>query len=966
MTEKSLYRYTGLAVFIISLVVLLLTMQPTVSFWDCGEFIASSYGMQVPHPPGTPFFLMLGRLFSMIPFAENVGLRINMLSVLSSAFTILFLYLIAVKVIENFKGKKYESPLDAMFTYLAAAIGALSFCFSETFWFNSVEAEVYAASTFMIAFITWLMILWNERADEPDNEKYIIMIAYLMGLSTGIHLMSLLAMVPVVMTIFFRKYITNEDQLKKTAIYFALNALAGLVVAIFIWMSETGNTPPDSETYKAFDSRFVSIVGVVSLIFMAFLNKKIFHWNSFYIPVIIGAIALFAVYPGFVKYVPFLVYGVSGNSFTMNIIVVVIAVVLLGYLIYWSGKNDKKTLNLAFKCFAFAFIGYSTYAMIIIRSNQDTPINLNSPKNMEYLYKYVNREQYGDFPTFKRRFSQEPHQQEIYTKYSSDFDFFWSYQMNHMFNRYMLWNYVGRVSTDQDAGVDWSKLFGIPFIIGLFGAYYHFRRDWKMASIFLMMFIFLGWMTAFYQNQQEPQPRERDYFYVGAFFVFSLWISIGVQGVMDLIREQMKQKNSQKPIMALSVVILFAVIPLNMLRVNYHINDRSKNYVPWDYSYNMLQSVAPNAILFTNGDNDTFPLWYLQDVEGVRQDVTIANLSLLNTDWYIRQLKNTRPYNSLSVPMTLTDEQITDIGPQEWQPREVSVPVSKEVYQQFGITDTTFTNKSEMKWLMKNPTMFGDIPVARTQDIAVLSIILANDWKRPIYFAVTCSDDSKIGLDEHLKMEGLALRLVPDKATEGREFVDPVILQKQVFNEPKGFSKTYQPGFKLRGLDDPNIFFDDNHVRMFQNYRNSFLRLALYYIETEKNDKKAIEVLDKMDEKIPHKYIPIDWRLLYDISNFYYTAGALDRFVEYATEVEKEALKRIDENPNEMSGNYSPYNILIQIYESLGEYDKAVDILLRLQKLVPNNQQIKQMIEQYRRMAATDTSEVVPKVLENK
>lgn len=669
MNEKKLYRFTGLAVFIVSLFVLLLTMQPTVSFWDCGEFIASSYGMQVPHPPGTPFFLMLGRLFSMIPLAENVGLRINMLSVLSSAFTILFLYLIAVKVIENFKGKKYESTLDAMFTYLAAAIGALSFCFSETFWFNAVEAEVYAASTFMIAFITWLMILWNERADEPDNEKYLIMIAYLMGLSTGIHLMSLLAMVPVFMTVWFRKYITDEEQLRKTAIYFAINALVGLVVAIFIWMSETGNTPPNSETYKAFDTRFVSIVGVVTLIVIAFLNKKIFHWNSFYIPIILGGIALFAVYPGFVKYVPWIVYGISGNSFTVNIILVVVAVTLLAYFIYWTGKNEKKTLNLLFKCFAFAFIGYSTYAMIMIRSNQDTPINLNSPKNMESLYKYVNREQYGDFPTFKRRFSQEPHQQEIYTKYSSDFDFFWSYQMNHMYNRYLLWNYVGRVSTDQDAGVDWSKLFGIPFIIGLFGAYYHFRRDWKMASIFLIMFIFLGWMTAFYQNQQEPQPRERDYFYVGAFFVFSMWIAIGVQGVMDLIREQMKKSNSQKPVMAFSVVLLFALIPLNMMRVNYHINDRSKNYVPWDYSYNMLQSVAPDAILFTNGDNDTFPLWYLQNVEGVRQDVTIANLSLLNTDWYITQLKNTRPFNSQKVPMTLTDEQIKDIGPQEWQPR---------------------------------------------------------------------------------------------------------------------------------------------------------------------------------------------------------------------------------------------------------------------------------------------------------
>lgn len=964
MEYKKLHRIFGAIVFVIAAMTYFITVQPSVSFWDCGEFIASAYGMQVPHPPGTPFFLILGRVFSMIPFADNIALRVNMVSVISSAFVILFLYLIAVKLIENYKQKKYDSMLDAFGTYMAAAIGALSLTFADTFWFNAVEAEVYALSAFFIAFVTWLMLLWNERADEEDNEKYLIFIAYLLGLSTGVHLMSVLAMVPIVMTIMFRKYITDDETLKKTGILLLVHAGIVLLIALGIWASETGTQAPFPEEFKEFDQRFVMIVGIASIIFMAALWKKIFQKNSFYMPIIIGGIALVAVYPGFVKYVPKLVSLIGGNNTTLALIVIGGLIGLIGYGTYWSRKNNKLTLNLVFKCFLFAFLGYSSSVMIIIRSNQDTPINLNSPKTMTEFLSYVNREQYGDFPTFKRRFSQEPHQQDIYTQYTSDLDFFLRYQMNHMFNRYLLWNYAGRVSTNQDAGVDFTDLFGIPFLIGILGLYYHFKRDWKMASIFLMMFIFLGYLTAFYQNQQEPQPRERDYFYVGAFFVYSIWIALGVRGILDIISESFKESKLLKPAFYGSGAVLFLAVPVLMLNANFHEHDRSGNYMPWDYSYNMLQSVAPNAVLFTNGDNDTFPLWYLQEVEGVRQDVRIANLSLLNTPWYILQLKNQSPHGSMKVEMNLTDKQIEDIGPMQWEPRTMKIEVPDEIIEEYGITDTSIVNNNYLTWKMNNTAQIGRYKAVRVQDLIVLDIIQASKWKRPVYFAVTCSDNSRIGLDPYLQMEGLAFRVVPQKRERTYSFVNEEVLRKQLLDEPEGFSKTYQPGFKFRGMGDQDIYFDEQADRLVQNYRNSYLRLAIHYLETKREKEAAIEVLNAMETKLPRTKVPLRYEILNDVAYLYFRAGDMETYKRMAAELEEQMLAMIERNPRDVYREYSPYLVLRDIYENLGEYDKLIELFTRLKTYIPNDPTIDQIINQYKQKVRSDSIEVGKKELD--
>jgi len=964
MDYKKLNRIFAAIIFIIAALTYFSTVQPSVSFWDCGEFVASSYLMQVPHPPGTPLFLMLGRVMTLIPFAANLAFRVNTISVLASSFTIMFLYLIAVRVIESFKGRNYKSMLEAVGTYVAAGIGALSLAFGDTFWFNANEAEVYASATFFIAIVVWLMMVWYRKADEPDNEKYLLMIAYLIGLSTGVHLMSLLAIPSIVMIIMFRKYVDDEDKLKYTAKLFVIHSAIILLIAIAMWASQTEHSAPDAATYKAFDRRMILIFLTVSVIFMGVFWKKIFNKNSFYLPIIFGGIALMFVYPGIVKYITDIITRIGGNDTTFDVIIFLGIVAAIGYLAYWANKNNKQTLNLIAKSALLTLIGFTTYSMIIIRANQDPPINMNNPKNFPDLVSYLNRAQYGDFPTFQRRFSQEPNQRGIYTNYSSDLDFFWRYQMNHMFHRYLLWNYVGRTSTVQDANYDWTEFYFIPFLLGLFGLYYHFRKDWKMASIFLVMFIFLGYLTAFYQNQQQPQPRERDYFYVGAFFVYSLWVALGVRGLLDLVVEQFKGSKLAKAGYYFVLIFGILLVPVNMFFSNYFDHDRSKNYVPWDYSYNLLQSVAPNAILFTNGDNDTFPLWYLQDVEGVRRDVRIANLSLLNTGWYIDQLKNTTPFGTKEIKMTLSERDIADIGPQRWKTQKIAMPVSKETFKKFGVTDTSIINKGKIEWTMKNTLQFGTIKAVRTQDIVVLSIIMANKFKRPIYFAVTVSDDSRIGLNSYMQMEGMAYRLTPKKGPRNTEYINEKIMREDLFNEPKGFSKTYQPGFKFRGLNDPSMFLNDNQRRLVQNYRNSFMRLALYYLYQTRNYKMVVKTLNEMEKKIPRENIPIDYRLLHDIASIYREAGDNKQAQKLDSEVIPYALNRIKTNPRDFQGRYSPYLMLIEIYENNQQYNKAVNILRKLQMFAPNDPSIKRKINSLLRLAKSSQPEVKKKTLQ--
>ncbi|MBU1298300.1 MAG: DUF2723 domain-containing protein [Bacteroidetes bacterium] len=895
MQQKNLaHRLSAFGVFLASFIVYYLTLPPTVVFWDVGEFIAAAHMLQVPHPPGSPFFLLLGRVVTMIPFVTDIAVRAHMISALSSAITVMLLYLVTVRLIVSFRGKPV-SVFDRLAVYGSSVIGALSLGYGFTFWFSATEAEVYGLSMLFVALIVWLIMRWYDHSNEPHNEKYILIIAYLIGLSVGVHLLAVLTIFTVLMIVYFKRYEINRS----TFILFSL-----IAVTVF-----------------------------------------------------------FIVYPGVVKYLPSMLdgefRGVKGDFVTYIPILLILGAL---YGIYTSTKNKQKILNVAFISFLLIVIGYSTYTMVIIRANvPDLPMNENDPSNMARLVSYLNREQYGDAPIMQRRYSQEPMHAPTWQNYSSDMDFMWRYQINHMYNRYLLWNYVGSEGDWQDAGVSWKYTLGIPFLIGLLGLYYHFRKDWKMALPFFVLFIAMGVLLALYQNQQEPQPRERDYFYVGSFFVFSMWIAIGLIAIIDYIKKVAKKENSYKlgTIGTLSV-FLFA-IPLNMVKINWHTLDRSKNYVAWDYSYNILQTCEKDALIFTNGDNDTFPLWYLQDVEGIRRDVRIVNLSLVNTDWYIKQLKNYKPHGAKKVPISFSDAQISRLQPIIWEPRKLEIPVSQEAYKKFGITDTAITNKSKISFTMPNTITFGQTKAIKVQDIMVRDIIMANKWERPIYFAVTVAPDSKIGLDDYLWMDGLAWRLKPIPAPQ-ETGIQKESMEANLITENVVPSKEPQYGYLFRHLNDSTTYFDENAARLTISYRSAFIRLALYYQNVDRDLEKAKKALERMDSVIPLEIIEFDWRLAADVMSFFGKVGLPEKQEKYSNYVEKKAWELIDQNPGDISNYYSPYRVLLDIYESRKDYAKSIDILNRVSIYFPNDPTIKTRITELRGLmkAQADTGHKIP------
>ena len=915
MNHKLINRIIGGIVFIITFIVYALTVQPSVSFWDCGEFLAASYYLQVPHPPGAPLFLLIGRFFMMIPFVENLGLRMNYVSVLSTAFTSMFLYLIVVKLITFYKGKKPENLFEAISYYGAGLLGGLTYSFLDTVWFNGVEAEVYAISMFFVSIITWLLLVWYEKAEEIENEKILLLVMYIIGLASGVHLLSVLAIFTIVMVVYFKKYEVNL----KSFIYM------GIFAVFFFW----------------------------------------------------------AVYPGIIKFFPSLLAKFGGTNLTLKLSLVVAFIALLVYGMYWTKENKKALAFLVISSLFLIFIGYTSYTMVIIRANAHPPMNENEPDTMNEFVYYINREQYGDFPLFKRRYSQEPHQQGIYYNYSSDLDFMWRYQINHMYNRYLFWNFVGREGDIQDARTILfgkpdenyigdpqrfpNRYYAIPFILGILGLYYHFKRDWKFALSFFSMFLLMGVLTALYQNQQEPQPRERDYFYVGSFFVFAIWIGIAFEGLLHYLKVKLGEKNLIPASIGLFTIVLLAV-PVNMAFQNWDDHDRSNNFVPRDFAYNILQSCEPNAILFTNGDNDTFPLWYLQDVEGVRRDVRIVNLSLANTNWYIKQAKNEEPYGAQKVPISFTDDQIDRLMPREFSGADIEIPVPDEAIQKFGVTDSSIIKNKKIVFRLNPPmqyeTQVGPRGIIRVQDLVVQDIIVTNakqGWKRPIHFSVTCSDDSKLGLDDYMIMQGMTFLVTPVKSINQQTNVNIVKMEQCLFNEPEGYYKDYHLGFKFRGLNTGKIYLDENQRRMMMNYRNSFLRLALYYMNSGEKQKLA-QVLDEMEKKLPRKYIPLDYRLLSDIASLYKLADRGDRFLEIADEIEPLAEKDRDRNPGDISSYYNPYRILLQIYEGRGDvykekgmldkakanYQMAINLLNGLRSFVNDSRMIDTEINRFR------------------
>ena len=827
------------------------TMAPTVSYWDCGEFIAVANTLGVPHPPGSPFFLLIGRIASMIPFSKDIAFRVNLLSPLSSAFAVMFLYLIIVQCVTHWRGK-VENNTDALIAFGGGLIGALTFSFTDSHWFNAVEAEVYAFSTFFTAIVVWLILIWSEKADEKGHERYILIIAYMIGLATGLHLLNLLTLPFVALVIYFRKYK--------------------------------------------------------------------FEWLSFGITMLITAVTFFIIHNIIIKGMPKIAKAIG--PFPTALLVVS----LFGFMI-WAVANKKKLLSMIMTSMVLVFIGYSTYALIFIRSNQNPGIDENDPETVEAFISYLEREQYGSVGLLPRRFEgidpihevvgypEGPNrdfssaQNRKYRNFKKDkqWDYFWNYQIKKMYNRYFLWQFAGRGpannpnvismgATSREDGVDLTQ-FGIPlaFILGLIGMFYHTYKDERMAFAVLSLFIMTGYAIIIYLNQDNPQPRERDYSYVGSFFAFSIWIGLGTAAISDWISRNIKNRDLGKRLIGGSIILQLIFIPFVMARANYHSHDRSGNFVAWDYSYNLLQSCGPNGVLFTNGDNDTFPLWYLQEVEKVRTDVAVVNLSLLNTPWYIKQWRDKRSKETSFI--NLKDVKIDRLTStlQRWEKQKVRIPVKND----------SLNTQGYIEWEMK-PTYGGQ--ALRVQDMMIMRIINDGAWRIPIYFAVTVSQQNRIGLDQYLDMQGLTFQLKSHKTkpvdTEkmyenlmtkiGTEdwssnFDHSTYYESLKDENSINWSRDYQPGYIFRNLGNSKIYFNDQTQRLLQNYRSAYMQLAVtYYMDYQRKQRKKnnsgdeleqlksriIGTLDRMSENIPENTIPIQSEdLHYQVARIYGDLG---------------------------------------------------------------------------------------------
>ena len=837
--NNRLNRIIAGIIFLVSFLVYYDTMAPTVSFWDCGEFIATSYTLGVPHPPGSPLFLIIGRVFSMIPFSPDIAFRVNLISVFVSALAVMLLYLIIVKVIAHWRGGIKENS-DVIIAFGGALVGALTFAFTDSHWFNAVEAEVYSMSTFFTAIVVWLILHWSERAEEQGNERYILIIAYMIGLAIGIHLLNLLALPFIALIIYFR--------------------------------------------------------------------KQSFEWKSFLITIGITGVTFVIIHNGVIKGLPKLAseIGVFG---------VVVAVLIVFGIMIWSIVNKQQLLSIVFTSMVLILIGYSSYTIIFIRSGQDPVIDENDPETVTAAVSYLEREQYGQVGRFPRRYKGIPAQHEVvgapangqkyslsqkrkymFYNVSKQWDFFWNYQVKKMYWRYFLWQFAGRGNSTEPGvtafgannrqdGVDWSQ-FGLPlaFILGLAGMIYHFYRDEKEAFSMMTLFFLTGLAVIIYLNQDNPQPRERDYSYVGSFLAFSVWIGVGAAAIIENIIKKIKTENIGHRLGIAVILLQVILIPFAMVRANYHEHDRSGNYVAWDMSYNMLQSCEPHGIIFTNGDNDTFPLWYLQEVEGMRKDVTVANLSLLNTPWYIRQLRDSRPKGERFI--NLTDDQILGLtsGLTPWKTQKIQIAVEGDPQNEDGY----------IEWVLK-PTFANQ--ALKVQDMMILRIINDTKWKYPIYFAVTVSPTNKIGLDKYLNMEGLTFRLQSHKvdainpgkmqdylmtelgdSTWSTNFSQSSLLKVDSGQNKSFWSKDYQPGYLFRNLGNENVHYNPQIIRLLQNYRSAYMQLAVHYFfdyqrlnrkedadpgEVEMLRLRVKETLDQMEKNLPERTIAIESKDLY-------------------------------------------------------------------------------------------------------
>ena len=998
---------TGGVIFLVAAVTYLLTIEPTTSLWDCGEFIASAYKLEIGHPPGNPVFMVMGKFFSLFAGGDEskVAAMINSMSALASAFTILFLFWTITHLARKIliKGEQDYTTGKIIAIMGAGIVGSLAYTFSDSFWFSAVEGEVYACSSLFTAIVFWAILKWEECADEKYADRWIILIAFLIGLSIGIHLLNLLTLPGIVLVYYFKKYkFTWKGFLISTALSFVLLALIlyGLIPGIVKLSSR-------------FDLFFVNSLGLpinsgmivhalLVVIFFILAIRATLTGSGEKKIILLASAAIF-----------FSGIWIVSDSFFLSILLLA---GMIFFIWHSSGKNIR-LLNTTLTVIAVILIGYFANSIIVIRSWANPPIDENNPENAFNLLYFLNREQYGSRPLLKgpyfnapvinykegkpkysvvngkykvtshdivreydkrfitffpRMWSDQSDHQRVYQEWSrmkgvpvqvtdqsgekkiirkptffENLRFMFTYQLDFMYFRYFMWNFSGRQNDTQSyggpingnwiTGIDFldaprvgsikdmpeemkkdpsrNVYYMLPFILGLVGMFYHFSRDNKNWWIIMLLFIMTGIAIVIYLNQYPNQPRERDYAYVGSFYFFSVWIGLGVLALFEGLSKKLNEILSA----SVSGIVCFAAVPLIMGNQNWDDHDRSGRYLARDVAFNYLNSCVPEAILFTNGDNDTFPLWYAQEVEGMRTDVRVCNLMLLNTDWYIDQMKF-KAYESDPLPISLPTYKYYDgVNNQVFIVEKTKDPVNIKTVIDWVMSenDATKVQISATEKLDVIPSRTIRIPVDSAAVIAsgtvkrkdadkivpyidivlkgnsimksqliILDILANNNWKRPIYYVTGYHSDA-MGLEEYFQLEGLAYRLVPIKSQNknwleyGR--VDTEILYENMMNR-----------FVWGGAKEKDVYIDYNHRRTLTviKARYNYARLAKSLV-AEGQKEKALKVLDYCMEMIPVEKVPHDM-FIPDIIEAYYEAGGGEKAIALSKSFTSYNFNRLD------------------------------------------------------------------------
>ena len=1029
---KTVNNLVGWITFLIAATVYCMTIEPTASFWDCPEFITTAYKLEVGHPPGAPFFMLTANLFTQfVSDPALVAKMVNYMSALMSGACILFLFwsithLVRKLVITDETNITRGQLITVMGSGL---VGALAYTFSDTFWFSAVEGEVYAYSSMFTAIVFWLILKWEDVADQPHSDRWIILIAYLTGLSIGVHLLNLLCL-PAIVLVYYYKKVPGANAKG------SLLALAGSMILVAAVLY--GIVPGVVKVGGWFELLFVNSLGMP------------FNTGVIVYVALLAAAIIWGIYESyneksrtrmnlsFLLTIAMLGIPFYGHGASAVIIGILVLGVLAAYL-FASKLNEKirmsaRTMNTALLCTMMIMVGYSSYALIVIRSVANTPMDQNSPEDIFTLGEYLGREQYGTRPLFYgpaysskvaldvedgycvprqkstdtkyvRKEKTSPDEKDSYvelpgrveyeyaqnmlfprmyssahtayykswqdiTGYDVPYDqcgemlmvnmptqwdnikFFFSYQLNFMYWRYFMWNFAGRQNDIQSSGEiehgNWitgipfidNLLYGdqnmlpqelkdnkghnvfycLPLILGIIGLFWQAWRGQKGIQQFWVVF-FLFFMTGIaivlYLNQTPGQPRERDYAYAGSFYAFAIWIGMGVAGIVHLLRNYMKEV----PAAALTSAVCL-LVPIQMASQTWDDHDRSGRYVARDFGQNYLMSLqeSGNPIIYTNGDNDTFPLWYNQETEGFRTDARTCNLSYLQTDWYIVQMK--RPaYDSPALPITWDGTEYME-GQNEYVP--IRPDFKKQIDKAYKAAEEEVLNGKNPEALNNIRAQFGDNPYelknilkywVRTKDgqaviptdsivvkidkeavrrsgmmipealgdsipdymhislkdekgnpkralykseLMMLEMLANANWERPIYMAITVGTDNQLNMREHFIQEGLTYRFTPFDTEALGATIDSEKMYDNLMNK-----------FKFGGIDKPGIYIDENTMRMCYTHRRIFAQLITQLMKEGKKDK-ALAALEYAEKMIPAFNVP------YDVQN-----GALEMAEAY-------------------------------------------------------------------------------------